>query len=91
MAAEPTRPSGGSGPPPAGEEVHLPGPSVLPLMTAVAIALTLVGITTEFVLVIIGLVLLFVCVGIWIRDARREMSALPPSHDGGRQRRMPPG
>ena len=31
-------------PPPAGEEIHLPGPSVLPALTAVGITLTLIGL-----------------------------------------------
>jgi hypothetical protein len=31
--------------PPVGEEIHLPGPSILPLLTAVGITLALVGFT----------------------------------------------
>ena len=30
-------------PPPAGEEVHLPGPTIIPLLTALGIAVALVG------------------------------------------------
>ena len=30
--------------PPVGEEIHLPGPSILPVLTAVGITLTLIGI-----------------------------------------------
>ena len=29
--------------PPVGEEIHLPGPTILPLLTALGITLTLVG------------------------------------------------
>jgi hypothetical protein len=43
--------------PPAGEEVHLPGPSILPVLTGVGITLTLVGITTFIELTIIGAIL----------------------------------
>ena len=34
--------------PPAGEEIHLPGPSIQPLLLAVGITIGLVGITTFF-------------------------------------------
>ena len=40
--------------PPAGEEIHLPGPSILPLLTAVGITLALVGVTTFIELTVIG-------------------------------------
>jgi hypothetical protein len=43
--------------PPVGEEIHLPGPSILPVLTAVGITLTLVGITTFIELTVIGGVL----------------------------------
>ena len=40
--------------PPVGEEIHLPGPTILPVLTAVGITLVLVGITTFIELTIIG-------------------------------------
>jgi hypothetical protein len=64
-------------PPPVGEEIHLPGPSILPVLTAVGITLTLVGITTFIELTIIGGVLTIVCVVRWIKDTRQEMDELP--------------
>ncbi len=42
--------------PPAGEEVHLPGPTILPLLTAVGITLAIVGVTTSLILVVGGAV-----------------------------------
>lgn len=60
-----------------GEEIHLPGPSILPLLTAVGITLALVGITTMIELTVIGAVLTIVCVVRWIKDARREFNELP--------------
>jgi hypothetical protein len=60
-----------------GEEIHLPGPSILPLLTAVGITLTLVGITTMIELSVIGGVLTIVCIVRWIKDARREFNELP--------------
>jgi hypothetical protein len=64
-------------PPPVGEEIHLPGPSLLPLITAVGITLTLVGITTMLVLTIVGGVITIVCVYRWIASTRREIDELP--------------
>jgi hypothetical protein len=63
--------------PPAGEEVHLPGPTVLPLLTAVGITLALVGFTTMIELTFIGGLLTFGCVVRWIKDTRRETDELP--------------
>ena len=63
--------------PPAGEEIHLPGASILPALLAVGIALTLVGLTTFIELTVIGGVLSVVCVVRWIKDTRREVDELP--------------
>jgi hypothetical protein len=66
--------------PPTGEEVHLPGPSILPLLTAVGITLAIVGVTTSLILVIGGGVLTIFCVARWIMDTRREINELPLDH-----------
>ena len=63
--------------PPAGEEIHLPGPSILPVLTALGITLALVGITTFIELTVIGVVLTLWCVVRWIKDTRREVDELP--------------
>jgi hypothetical protein len=63
--------------PPAGEEVHVPGPSVLPVLTGVGITLTLVGITTFIELTIIGGILTVACVVRWIKDTRHDIDELP--------------
>jgi hypothetical protein len=63
--------------PPAGEEVHLPGPTVLPVLTAVGITLALVGVTTMIELTVIGVLLTLVCVWRWIKDTRHEIDELP--------------
>jgi hypothetical protein len=63
--------------PPAGEEIHLPGPTILPLLTAAGITLAIVGVTTSLILVIGGGVLTLVCVIRWIMDTRREVDELP--------------
>ena len=63
--------------PPAGEEVHLPGPSILPVLTGVGITLTLVGITTFIELTVIGAILTIGCVVRWIKDTRHDIDELP--------------
>ena len=63
--------------PPVGEEIHLPGPSVLPVLTAVGITLALVGVTTFIELTVVGGLLTIGCVVRWIKDTRREIDELP--------------
>jgi hypothetical protein len=63
--------------PPVGEEIHLPGPSILPMLTAVGITLALIGITTFIELTVVGAILTVVCVLRWIGDTRRETEELP--------------
>jgi O-antigen ligase len=66
--------------PPAGEQIHMPQPSILPLLNAVGLAIAIIGVPISLILVIPGLVLFFVTAAIWIRDARREMDELPLDH-----------
>jgi hypothetical protein len=66
--------------PPAGEEVHLPGSTLLPLLTAAGITLAVVGITISPILLIGGSILTIVCVIRWIMDTRREIDELPLDH-----------
>ena len=66
--------------PPVGEEIHLPGPSILPVLLAVGLTLALVGVTLSLVLVIAGGLL---CIGViarWVGDTRREIDDLPLDH-----------
>jgi hypothetical protein len=63
--------------PPAGEEIHLPEPTILPVLTALGITLLLVGVTTFIELTIIGGLLTVGCVVRWIKDTRREVDQLP--------------
>jgi len=63
--------------PPPGEEVHLPGPSILPLLTAVGVTLTVVGTTTFIELTIAGGILTLACMVRWIKDTRHDVNELP--------------
>jgi hypothetical protein len=66
--------------PPAGEEVHLPGGSIQPILLATAIAVGIVGVTTNIVLVIAGAVATVWIIIAWIRDTRRDIAELPLEH-----------
>lgn len=68
--------------PPVGEEIHLPGGSIQPLLLTVGITILLVGTTTSIVLVIAGGILTLWVLLRWIADARREYTALPIHHHG---------
>ena len=63
--------------PPVGEEIHLPGPSILPILTALGITLALVGITTFIELTVIGGLLTLFCLIRWIKDTRSDINELP--------------
>jgi hypothetical protein len=65
---------------PAGEEVHMPAPSVLPLINAAGLALAIVSLTVSWWLVGAGLIV-FVATAIrWVLDVRRDINALPLDH-----------
>jgi hypothetical protein len=60
-----------------GEEIHLPGPSILPVLTALGITLALVGVTTMIELTIIGGPLTIYCMVRWIKETRHDIDELP--------------
>jgi hypothetical protein len=62
------------------EEVHLPDPSYLPVLLALGVTITLVGVVLTWVMAGIGLLLTVVVVARWIGSARREMRELPLEH-----------
>ena len=63
--------------PPAGEEIHLPGPSMDPLLLTVGITIALIGVATSILMVIAGSVLSLVIIVRWIAGARRDIDELP--------------
>ena len=67
--------------PPVGEEIHLPGPSLQPLLLAFGITLALLGITMGMFMLVSGLVLSVWVIIRWIADTRRDINALPADHD----------
>ncbi len=69
--------------PPAGEELHIPGGSIQPLLLTVGITTALLGVTIwSYVLLPIGLLLVIGTLFVWIREAREEYEHLPLDHHG---------
>jgi hypothetical protein len=68
---------------PAGEEIHLPGGSIQPVLLTLGITVALVGVTTNVFLVIAGAILAIGVVVAWIRDTRRDIDELPLEHADG--------
>jgi hypothetical protein len=72
--------TGGPGAPPAGEAIHLPGPSYLPIATAVGITITVVGVVQSWLIVAFGVIVTLVAVVRWVRETREDIGELPLDH-----------
>ena len=66
--------------PPTGEEIHLPGPSLIPFLSAVGITLIVIGTTINLLFSLAGGVIFILTSVRWIRDTRRDVAALPEEH-----------
>jgi type IV secretory pathway TrbD component len=72
--------TGGAEAPPAGEAIHLPGPTYLPIITAVGVTIAVVGVVQSWFIVGIGLVITLIAVWRWIRETREDIAELPLEH-----------
>jgi hypothetical protein len=59
------------------EQIHLPGPSLLPLFAAIGITLALLGLILSWPFVAVGVAITLVTAWRWIRAAREEYEQLP--------------
>jgi Flp pilus assembly protein TadB len=66
--------------PPAGEEVHMPEPSIIPVINAAALAIAIVAVTLSWIVVAGALVVFAVTTVRWIADVRRDIADLPLEH-----------
>lgn len=69
--------------PPTGEQIHMPEPSLLPLLLTIGITVLLIGVTGSPILLVSGTVLTVIVLARWIVDARREYRHLPAHHGDG--------
>jgi hypothetical protein len=63
-----------------GELIHLPGPSYLPVATALGLTIAIVGVVLSWVIVAIGVVIAVIAIVRWIGETREEISELPLEH-----------
>jgi hypothetical protein len=59
------------------DQIHLPGPSLLPLAAAVGITVALLGLILSWPFVIAGSAITLLTTWRWIRAAREEYEQLP--------------
>ena len=79
MSAEP-QPTELGNVPPVGEEIHMPAPSLLPLVNAVGLTITIVSLTLSWWLVGFGAIIFLISTIRWIADTRRDIAQLPLDH-----------
>lgn len=66
--------------PAAGEPIHLPDPSYLPVIVAAGTTILLVGVVISPILAVIGLAITVVAIVRWVGQTRAEMAELPLDH-----------
>ena len=66
--------------PPVGEEIHLPGPSMVPIVNAFGISLALVGLLLNLGFTVVGVLIFAFSLARWIGDTRRGIAELPMEH-----------
>jgi hypothetical protein len=63
------------------EQVHMPEPSYLPVVTALGITLMLVGVILTWVITIIGAIIFIPVVVLWLKSTRADIAELPLEHE----------
>jgi hypothetical protein len=66
--------------PAAGEEIHLPGPSLLPVAFTVGATIALIGVLEGPALWIPGVIIVLFTAIRWILSTREEIEDLPLEH-----------
>ncbi len=66
--------------PPAGEAIHLPGPSYLPVVVALGVTIAVVGVVLNWFVFGAGVLITLISLVRWIGDTRRDIADLPLEH-----------
>ena len=66
--------------PPAGEPIHLPGPSYLPVLVALGATIALVGVVLNWYVCGLGVAIVVIATIRWVGQVRQEMDDLPLEH-----------
>jgi hypothetical protein len=64
------------------EEIHLPGPSLVPMFTAIGVTVGLLGLILSWPIVAVGGLITLISVVKWIRDVRQDIEQLPSGEHG---------
>jgi len=67
--------------PPAGEAIHLPGPSFLPVLVALGVTIAIVGVVLNWFVFGAGLAIALYTIVRWVREMRADIADLPLEHD----------
>ncbi len=67
--------------PAAGEAIHLPEPSYLPVIVAFGTTIALVGVVLNWIVFGLGVAITVVAVARWIGQVRAEIADLPLEHE----------
>jgi cytochrome c oxidase subunit IV len=62
------------------EQIHLPGPSYLPALTAVGVTVAICGLIVSWWMVGVGLLVAAVAILRWVRETREDIAELPLEH-----------
>ncbi len=63
--------------PPVGEEIHLPGGSIQPILVTIGVTLALLGLTFSWYVCAFGTILTFATIVRWVQDTRKEIDSFP--------------
>ena len=66
--------------PEASEQIHLPGPSYIPVFVGIGITVALVGVVVAWWVFAVGMVIFLLPVLRWIADTRQDIADLPLEH-----------
>jgi hypothetical protein len=73
-------PAPGTEVPPVGEEIHLPEPSLIPVLSGLGVTLAVVGLVLSWAMTAVGLIIVVLTTIRWIRDTRHDIEELPLEH-----------
>lgn len=66
--------------PEVAEQIHLPGPSYIPLLVGLGITIALVGVVVAWWVFAVGMVIFLLPLIRWIADTRQDIADLPLEH-----------
>lgn len=67
--------------PAAGEAIHLPDPSYLPVILAFGTSLALIGVVLNWIVFGLGVAITLVSMARWVGQTRAEIADLPLEHE----------